>query len=197
MTLSLTRKIVPLFIAAALALPFAVHAQAGHSANDGHDHATGRVFHRDFSRTDKIVAEMKVHEGTMVFELHFKQAPNTVANFLHLVDSGFYKGTAFHRVIQGFMAQGGDPKGDGTGGPNYSIADEIDHSLKHLTGTLSMANAGPNTGGSQFFICHVPQSHLDGRHSIFGKMVSGFDVLTRIEKGDPILSIKIIETKKP
>ena len=156
----------------------------------------GRVFNRDYSKTQQIVAEISTSEGTMKFELLFKQAPNTVANFMHLADSGFYKGLIFHRVIQGFMAQGGDPNGDGTGGPGYTIADEIDPTLKHEVGTLSMANAGPNTAGSQFFICHMPQPQLNGRHAIFGKMISGYDVLTRIEKGDPIIDVKITEVKK-
>jgi peptidyl-prolyl cis-trans isomerase B (cyclophilin B) len=194
MTKSLFRKILPVLQASMLALPLIAFGQG---APDQSQPNSGRVFKRDFSKTEKIVAEVKVHEGTMKFELLFKSAPNTVANFIHLADSGYYKNTTFHRVIQGFMAQGGDPKGDGTGGPGYSIADEIDASLKHVTGTLSMANAGPNTGGSQFFICHTPQTHLDGRHAIFGKMLTGYDVVTRIEKGDPILDIKIIETKKP
>lgn len=200
----LLRKLSPVFTTlkvtlsmALIALPLAAFGQ-GHSDNDGHDHGPkGRVFKKDFSKTEKVVAEIKVHEGVMTFELLFKKAPNTVANFMHLTDSGYYKGTSFHRVIQGFMAQGGDPKGDGTGGPGYTIADEIAPDLKHVTGTLSMANAGAGTGGSQFFICHTPQAHLDGRHAIFGKMISGYDVLTRIEKGDPILSIKVTETKKP
>jgi peptidyl-prolyl cis-trans isomerase B (cyclophilin B) len=197
MTLSILRKTFPVLTAALIALPLAAFGQA-HSADDGHDHGpTGRVFKRDYSKTEKITTEIRVHEGTMKFELYFREAPNTVANFIHLADSGYYKGTSFHRVIQGFMAQGGDPKGDGTGGPGYSIPDEINPNLKHVTGTLSMANAGANSGGSQFFICHVAQPHLDGRHAIFGKMVSGFDVLARIEKGDPILDIKITEPKKP
>jgi peptidyl-prolyl cis-trans isomerase B (cyclophilin B) len=132
----------------------------------------------------------------MKFELLFKDAPNTVANFVHLADSGFYNGLTFHRVIQGFMIQGGDPKGDGTGSAGWTIADEISPNLTHEVGTLSMANAGPNTGGTQFFICHAAQSHLNGRHAVFGKMLSGFDVATRVEKGDPILSVKITEIKK-
>jgi peptidyl-prolyl cis-trans isomerase B (cyclophilin B) len=193
MKTSLSAKFLAL---ALLALPFSAFAQ--HGDDDGHGHGNGsRVYNRDYSKTDKLYAEIKTHEGVMKFELLFKQAPNTVANFVHLVDSGFYKGTGFHRVIQGFMIQGGDPKGDGTGGPGWTIADELAPGLKHETGTLSMANAGPGTGGSQFFICHAPQPHLDGRHAIFGKMISGYDVVTRVEKGDPILGIKITEIKKP
>jgi peptidyl-prolyl cis-trans isomerase B (cyclophilin B) len=154
----------------------------------------GRQFKRDYSQTKQIFAEISTHEGLIKVELFFKKAPNTVANFIHLADSGFYKGLTFHRIIQGFMTQGGDPKGDGTGGPGWTIEDEFSD-LKHEAGTLSMANAGPGTGGSQFFICHMPQPHLDGRHTIFGKLVSGFDALTRIERGDPILDVKIIEVK--
>lgn len=154
----------------------------------------GRQYQRDYSQTKQIFADIQTHEGTIKLELYFKKAPNTVANFLHLVDSGFYKGTTFHRIIEGFMAQAGDPNGDGTGGPGWKI-DEEKNDLKHEAGSLAMANAGPNTGGSQFFICHMPQPHLDGRHTIFGKVVSGFDVVTRLERGDPILDLKITEVK--
>lgn len=155
---------------------------------------TGRTYQRDYSQTKQIFVDFTTHEGPVRLELFFKQAPNTVANFLHLADSGFYKGTTFHRIIHGFMTQGGDPKGDGTGGPGWKI-DEEPNGLKHEAGSLAMANAGPGTGGSQFFICHMPQPHLDGRHTIFGKLVSGFDVVTRIERGDPILDLKITEVK--
>jgi peptidyl-prolyl cis-trans isomerase B (cyclophilin B) len=194
MTHSIFKKMSPMTALIALLVPLSLFAQGG---NQGAPAGQPRKFKVDYSKTEKIVAEIKVHEGVMKFELNFKDAPNTVANFKHLADSGYYKGTSFHRVIQGFMAQGGDPKGDGTGGPGYTIADEINNKLKHETGTLSMANAGANTGGSQFFICHTPQPHLDGRHAIFGKMISGYDVLTRIEKGDPILDLKVTEIKKP
>lgn len=156
--------------------------------------AQGRQFKRDYSQTKQIFADIQTHEGTVKLELFFKKSPNTVANFIHLADSGFYKGLIFHRIIEGFMAQAGDPNGDGTGGPGWKIDDE-QNDLKHEAGTLAMANAGPNTGGSQFFICHMPQPHLDGRHTIFGKVVSGFDVVTRLERGDPILDLKITEVK--
>lgn len=155
---------------------------------------TGRTYNRDFSQTKQILVDINTHEGPIQLELFFKKAPNTVANFMYLADSGFYKGTTFHRIIHGFMTQGGDPKGDGTGGPGWKIDDET-NDLKHEAGTLSMANAGPGTGGSQFFICHMPQPHLDGRHTIFGKLISGFDVVARIERGDPILDLKITEVK--
>jgi peptidyl-prolyl cis-trans isomerase B (cyclophilin B) len=177
-TLILKRSFLPLVL---LALSFA-SAQSG------------RQYNRDYANTKQIFAEIKTHEGVIKVELYFKEAPNTVANFLHLVDSGFYKGLPFHRIIEGFMAQGGDPKGDGTGGPNWKIDNEANN-LKHEAGSLSMANAGPNTAGSQFFICHMPQSHLDGRHTIFGKVVSGFDVVTRLERGDPMLDITVTEVK--
>ncbi len=153
-----------------------------------------RQFNRDYSQTKQMFAEIETHEGTMKLELFFKKAPQTVANFAHLADSGFYDGLTFHRIIHGFMAQGGDPQGDGIGGPGYTIVDEP-NDLKHTEGVLSMANAGPNTGGSQFFISHMPQPHLDGKHTIFGKIQSGFDVLARLERGDPIKSIRITEIK--
>lgn len=155
---------------------------------------TGRQYKRDYSQIKQMFVEIKTHEGMLKAELFFKDSPNTVANFAHLADSGFYKGLAFHRIIEGFMAQAGDPNGDGTGGPGWKVDDEP-NSLKHEVGTLSMANAGPGTAGSQFFICHMPQTHLDGRHTIFGKLVSGFDVLTRLERGDPMLDVKVIEVK--
>ena len=155
------------------------------------------LFNKDYSHTQQVLAEISTSEGVMKFELLFKKAPNTVANFMHLADSGFYKGLSFHRVIQGFMVQGGDPKGDGTGGPGYTIPDEMTGDVKPEVGTLAMANAGPNSGGSQFFVCQMPQPQLAGRYTIFGRMTSGFDVLTRIEKGDPILDVKISEITKP
>jgi len=154
----------------------------------------GKHFKRDFSKTKQVLVEISTHEGLIKLELDFKNAPNTVANFMSLAESGFYKGLVFHRIIPGFMTQGGDPAGDGTGGPGYTIDNETNN-LKHVPGAVSMANAGPNTGGSQFFVCHTAQSHLDGRHTIFGKLVSGFDVLTRIERGDPMLDVKVIEVK--
>jgi len=156
--------------------------------------ANGKHFKRDFSKTKQVFVEITTHEGLIKLELDFKQAPNTVANFMSLAESGLYKGLVFHRIIPGFMTQGCDPAGDGTGGPGYTIDNETNN-LKHVPGAVSMANAGPNTGGSQFFVCHTAQSHLDGRHTIFGKLVSGFDVLTRIERGDPMLDVKVIEVK--
>ncbi|MBF0430407.1 MAG: peptidylprolyl isomerase [Fibrobacteria bacterium] len=142
----------------------------------------------------QIFAIIETHEGVMELELFFKEAPNTVANFIELTNSGFYDGLIFHRVIQGFMVQGGDPAGDGTGGLDYTIDDEPNN-LKHEPGVLAMANKGKNTNGCQFYITHMSQPHLDGKHTIFGKILKGFDVLTRIEKGDVIKSLKIKEVK--
>ncbi|MFM7207533.1 MAG: peptidylprolyl isomerase [Planctomycetaceae bacterium] len=120
--------------------------------------------------------------GDVVVELFEDEAPNTVANFVSLIEKGFYDGTPFHRVIGGFMAQGGDPKGTGSGGPGYAIACEVDRpdARKHFRGTLSMAHAGPNTGGSQFFLTFRPTEHLDGKHTVFGRVIEGFEVLPRI-----------------
>ena len=156
--------------------------------------AQGKVFNKDYTGTTQILAEINTHEGKIVVDLNFKAAPNTVANFVELANSGFYNGLLFHRVIPGFMIQGGDPNGDGTGGPGYTIDDEP-NDLKHETGVISMANRGPNTGGSQFFITHLPQPHLDGKHTVFGKVIEGHDVVCRIDPNDPILNIKIVEKK--
>lgn len=156
--------------------------------------AGGKVFDKDYSGIQSIEATIITHEGEIVLDLNFKEAPNTVANFVDLANKGFYNGLVFHRVIRGFMIQGGDPKGDGTGGPGYTIDDEI-NSLKHEIGVISMANRGPNTNGSQFFITHNAQPHLDGKHTVFGKVISGHDVVCRIEANDPIINIKIVEKK--
>jgi len=121
--------------------------------------------------------------GNFTIELFEKQVPNTVGNFVKLAEKNFYDGVIFHRVIDGFMIQGGDPTGTGRGGPGYTFADEIDPTLKHTSeGILSMANAGPNTNGSQFFITLVPTPHLDGKHAVFGKVVEGMDVVRKIGK---------------
>jgi cyclophilin family peptidyl-prolyl cis-trans isomerase len=121
--------------------------------------------------------------GNFTIELFEKQVPNTVGNFVKLAEKNFYDGVVFHRVIDGFMIQGGDPTGTGRGGPGYTFADEIDPTLKHNSeGILSMANAGPNTNGSQFFITLVPTPHLDGKHAVFGKVVEGIDVVRKIGK---------------
>jgi len=127
------------------------------------------------------IAEFETNMGNFEVELFTEKAPITTNNFINLSEKGFYDGLIFHRVIKDFMIQGGDPKGDGTGGPGYEIEDEFDPSLKHNSeGILSMANSGPNTGGSQFFITLVPTPWLDGKHSIFGKVVKGMDVVKKI-----------------
>jgi cyclophilin family peptidyl-prolyl cis-trans isomerase len=121
--------------------------------------------------------------GNFTIELFETQTPNTVGNFVKLAEKNFYDGVIFHRVIDGFMIQGGDPTGTGRGGPGYQFADEIHPQLKHSgEGILSMANAGPNTNGSQFFITLVPTPHLDGKHTVFGKVVEGMDVVKKIGK---------------
>ena len=121
--------------------------------------------------------------GTFTVELFTEKAPNTTANFITLTKQGYYDGTIFHRVIDGFMIQGGDPSGTGTGGPGYTIRDEFSPDLRHSqAGILSMANAGPNTGGSQFFITVAPTPWLDGKHAVFGNVTDGLDVVIAISK---------------
>lgn len=131
-------------------------------------------------------AIFKTEKGDITVELFADRAPLTVENFVNLARAGFYDGTTFHRVINGFMAQGGDPTGTGTGGPGYQFGDEFHPSLRHDgAGVLSMANAGPGTNGSQFFITHGPTPHLDDRHSVFGKVVAGMDVVNSLRERDP------------
>jgi peptidyl-prolyl cis-trans isomerase B (cyclophilin B) len=157
-------------------------------------HAEGKVFKKDYTGIQKITAVITTHEGQITLDLNFKAAPNTVANFVDLANKGFYNGTVFHRIIQRFMIQGGDPQGNGQGGPGYTIDDEV-NDLKHETGVISMANRGLNTGGSQFFIVQWPQPHLDGKHTVFGKVTDGLDVVYRIEPNDPIIKVEIVETR--
>ena len=134
----------------------------------------------------KYKARMKTSKGEIVIDLYADKAPNTVNNFVFLAREGFYDNTMFHRVIKDFMVQGGDPTGTGTGGPGYRFKDEIHLSLKHSgPGILSMANAGPNTNGSQFFITHTATPWLDGKHAVFGKVVEGMDVVNAIPERDP------------
>jgi cyclophilin family peptidyl-prolyl cis-trans isomerase len=132
-------------------------------------------------------AILETTKGTIKFELYETEAPITTKNFIDLTQKGFYNGLTFHRVIRSFMIQGGCPKGDGTGGPGYSIRDEFHPKLRHTKGAVSMANAGPNTGGSQFFITEAPQPHLDGKHSVFGQVTEGQNVVESIKKGDKII----------
>jgi len=140
----------------------------------------------------QYVATIETEKGNIGLELFAGDVPETVNNFVFLAREGFYDGTTFHRVIPGFMAQGGDPTGTGSGGPGYRFADEFTKHT-HVTGALSMANAGPNTNGSQFFITYAPQNHLDGKHSVFGQLTDGTDVLEAVKQGDTIISIVIEE----
>jgi len=140
----------------------------------------------------QYTATIETKKGDLVLKLFASDVPVTVNNFVFLAREGFYDGTTFHRVIPGFMAQGGDPTGTGTGGPGYSFADEFTKHT-HVTGALSMANAGANTNGSQFFITYAPQHHLDGRHSVFGQLTEGTDILESIKQGDRITRITIEE----
>jgi cyclophilin family peptidyl-prolyl cis-trans isomerase len=131
-------------------------------------------------------ARFKTEKGDIVIELYADRAPLTVENFVNLARAGFYDGTTFHRVIGGFMAQGGDPTGTGTGGPGYQFGDEFHPSLRHDgPGVLSMANAGAGTNGSQFFITYGPTPHLDNRHSVFGRVTEGMDVVQALRQRDP------------
>lgn len=139
-------------------------------------------------RKKKYTAALKTDKGDIIVGLYADKVPNTVNNFVFLAREGFYDGTIFHRVINNFMAQGGDPTGTGRGGPGYSFNDEFDPKLCHdKPGVLSMANAGPNTNGSQFFLTHVPTPWLDGKHSVFGQVIKGLDVLLSIPPRDPML----------
>ncbi len=137
-------------------------------------------------------ATIETSKGTIVLELYDDKAPNTVANFEKLSTEGFYDGLNFHRVIDEFMVQAGCPEGIGTGGPGYKFDDEFHDDLQHsCPGTLSMANSGPNSNGSQFFITHVECPWLDGKHTVFGKVVEGMDVVNKIAKGDLMNSVKV------
>jgi peptidyl-prolyl cis-trans isomerase B (cyclophilin B) len=139
-------------------------------------------------------ATLQTSRGTIVLELSAQYAPKTVNNFVFLAREQFYDGVIFHRVISDFMIQGGDPTGTGRGGPGYRFADEFTgNPLTHETGVISMANAGPGTNGSQFFITHSPQSHLNGRHTVFGRVSSGQDVVNAIQQGDRIERVVIEE----
>jgi peptidyl-prolyl cis-trans isomerase B (cyclophilin B) len=143
----------------------------------------------------KYLARIATARGEIVLQLFPEHAPQTVNNFIFLARENFYDGLTFHRVIADFMVQGGDPSGSGSGGPGYRFADETGNNpLKHETGVISMANAGPNTNGSQFFITHSAQPHLNGRHTVFGKVLQGQDVVDAIEQGDAMVSLRIEES---
>lgn len=140
--------------------------------------------------TKEYLVVMETNRGTIHLELYPQHAPITVNNFVFLCSEGFYDGVTFHRVIDNFVIQGGDPTGTGRGGPGYQFVDETKgNPLKHGTGYLSMANAGPNTNGSQFFITHSPQPHLDGRHTVFGKVIEGMEVVNSIRQGDQMIKV--------
>ncbi|KAF1685482.1 peptidylprolyl isomerase [Pseudoxanthomonas broegbernensis] len=138
-----------------------------------------------------LIATFATARGPIRVELLPDKAPLTVANFVNLAARGFYDGLSFHRVIPDFMVQGGCPEGSGRGGPGYRFEDETDNGVAHERGVLSMANAGPNTNGSQFFITHVATPWLDGRHTVFGKVLEGLEAVDAIAQGDRIDSVKI------
>jgi peptidyl-prolyl cis-trans isomerase B (cyclophilin B) len=139
---------------------------------------------------------METSQGTIELVLYAEYAPKTVNNFVFLAREGFYDGLVFHRVIPNFMIQGGDPTGSGRGGPGYRFEDEfLGNPLNHETGVISMANAGPNTNGSQFFITHAPQPHLNGKHTVFGKVIDGQNVVNAIQQGDKMVSVRISESE--
>jgi peptidyl-prolyl cis-trans isomerase B (cyclophilin B) len=138
-----------------------------------------------------LIAHFDTDRGPIRVELYPDKAPLTVANFVNLAQRGFYNGLNFHRVINDFMVQGGCPQGTGTGGPGYKFEDEANNGVGHERGVLSMANAGPNTNGSQFFITHVATPWLNGKHTVFGKVVEGLDVVDSIRQGDKIKALKI------
>ena len=146
------------------------------------------------AKSPKAVIDMDA--GKIVIEFYEMDAPETVANFVKLAKKGFYDGLSFHRVVPGFVVQGGDPKGDGTGGPGYTIKDEF-NSRKHLTGTVAMARTpAPNSAGSQFYICLAPQPALDGRYTVFGQVVEGMDVVMKIKRGDIMKRVTIMEVAR-
>ncbi len=138
---------------------------------------------------------IETDQGNIEIELYPQYAPKTVNNFVFLAQEGFYDGVTFHRVINNFMVQGGDPTGTGRGGPGYRFEDEFaGNPLKHERCVLSMANAGPGTNGSQFFITHAPQPHLNGKHTVFGKVTSGQDVVDSVRQGDTMTKVTVTES---
>ena len=139
----------------------------------------------------QLTATFDTSRGPIKIELYPDKAPLTVANFVNLAKRGFYDGLSFHRVIADFMIQGGCPEGSGRSGPGYRFEDETTNGVRHERGVLSMANAGPNTNGSQFFITHVPTPWLDGKHTVFGKVTEGLDVVDAVKQGDLITKVTI------
>lgn len=178
--------------------------EAGVLSANGEKHKKEQIVRNEEAEADDLPRVMlSTNKGDITLELFENQAPNTVANFIELVESDFYNGLPFHRVIEGFMAQGGDPNGDGTGGPGYNIACECyeeDH-RDHFTGSLSMAHAGQDTGGSQFFITFAPTPHLDGKHTVFGRVIDGMDVVNSLqattagEDPDKIVEAKVLRKR--
>jgi peptidyl-prolyl cis-trans isomerase B (cyclophilin B) len=143
------------------------------------------------------IAQIETDRGTIRLQLFADKTPKTCANFEKLATEGYYNGLKFHRVIADFMIQGGCPRGDGRGGPGYTFADEFHPELRHdRPGILSMANAGPNTNGSQFFITHVPCPHLDGKHTVFGCVIEGQDVVNAIRQNDVVRKVTVVEDTK-
>ena len=143
----------------------------------------------------KYTVTLETSRGVIECELFVKAAPGTVNNFVFLARENFYDGTVFHRVIADFMVQAGDPTGSGRGGPGYRFEDEVKNNPhKHEVGVLSMANAGPNTNGSQFFITHVPCPWLDGKHTVFGKVLAGQDVVNAVQQSDKLKSVMVAES---
>lgn len=141
------------------------------------------------------VVTIETNKGVIRFELFSDKVPRTCENFEKLSGDGFYDGLSFHRVIDDFMVQAGCPRGDGTGGPGYQFEDEFETTLTHdVPGVVSMANAGPNTNGSQFFITHVPTPWLDGKHSVFGRVVEGQDIVNAVKQGDQMVKVTIAES---
>ena len=149
------------------------------------------VAEAESAKSPRAIIEMTA--GKIVVELYEKDAPGTVANFIKLAKQGFYNGLSFHRVVPGFVVQGGDPKGDGSGGPGYAIKDEV-NTRKHLTGTMAMAKtAAPNSAGSQFYITLAPQPALDSGYTVFGQVVEGMDVVMKIKRGDIMKKVTVVE----
>lgn len=172
------RKIFATILAVVIIIGAAIYTLSGVTGNvtaGGNRHA--------IIQTDK---------GEINILLHEDKAPITTANFIKLAERGFYDGLTFHRVIKDFVVQGGDPSGDGTGGPGYFIKDEFHKDLTNVRGAVAMANAGPNTGGSQFFILTTDAPWLDGKHPVFGTVVRGYDVVLKIQQGDVMRSVKIV-----
>lgn len=179
----MSKKIVSILLVLFVQV-FLIAGCSGNTGNTGTPAAPESTPKQTTTTTKKnSIAKFETSKGDFKIELFEDKAPNTAKNFIDLVNKKFYDGLIFHRVIDGFMIQGGDPKGNGTGGPGYNIKDEFNPDLKHdSAGILSMANAGPNTGGSQFFITLAPTPWLDKKHAVFGKVTAGLDVVQAIGK---------------